>query len=82
MYLIARSQKDGGGYKYLIEDDEDNEAPPSTVLLEGPADEMRDPLKGCRRIQLILTLINNKLYITGIKNGAGECVVKITDGRT
>ena len=63
----------------MVEDDDDSEAPPRTVLLEGPADEKRDPLKGYRRVELLLTLVNNKLYITGIKNG-GECVMKVANG--
>ena len=64
----------------MVEDDDDSEAPPRTVLLEGPADEKRDPLKGYRRVELLLTLVNNKLYITGIKNG-GECVMKVANGQ-
>lgn len=81
-YLITRSQKHSCGYKYLIEDDDDHEAPARIVLLEGPADESRDPLKGYRRIELILSLVDNKFYITGIKNGTRECVIKITDEQT
>ena len=64
----------------MVEDDDDSESPPRTVLLEGPADEKRDPLKGYRRVELLLTLVNNKLYITGIKNG-GECVMKVDNGQ-
>ena len=64
----------------MVEDDDDSEAPPRTVLLEGPADEKRDPLKGYRRVELLLTLVNNKLYITGIKDG-GECVMKVANGQ-
>lgn len=64
----------------MVEDDDDSEAPPRTVLLEGPADEKRDPLKGYRRVELLLALVNNKLYITGIKNG-GECVMKVVNGQ-
>lgn len=66
----------------LIEDDDDHEAPARIVLLEGPADEARDPLKGYRRIELILSLVDNKFYIAGIKNGTRECVIKITDEQT
>ena len=80
-YLIARCQKDGCNFKYVVEDDEDNNAPPRTVLLEGPADEKRDPLRGYRRIELMVTPVNNKLYITGIKNG-GECVMKVANEQT
>lgn len=79
---ITRSQKHSCGYKYLIEDDNDHEAPARIVLLEGPADEARDPLKGYRRIELILSLVDNKFYIAGIKNGTRECVIKITDEQT
>lgn len=81
-YLITRSQKHSCGYKYLNEDDDDHEAPARIVLLKGPVDEARDPLKGYRRIELILSLVDNKFYIAGIKNGTRECVIKITDEQT
>lgn len=76
--MIAHSQRDSCGYKYTVEDDDDNEAPPRTVLLEGLANETRDPLKGYRRLKLMLTQVDNKLYITGINNGE-ECVMKVAN---
>ena len=66
----------------IYDDDDDNdETPPSTVLLEGLADEKRDPLKGYRRIELMVALVDNKWYITGIKNDE-DCVMKVANEQT
>ena len=78
-YLISRSQKVGDNYKYVIYENDDS--PPRTVVLEGPANDTRDPLKEYRRLKLAVKSINNKLYITGMKNGE-DCVLKITHEQT
>ena len=65
----------------VYDDDDTDKAPPQTVVLEGPANDTRDPLKGYRRLGLAVTLIHGKLYITGIKNG-GECVMKVANEQT
>ena len=79
-YIITRSQKVGANHKYAVRVNDDSDGPPKKYIfhLEGGS-EKNDPLREYRILELVVTRVDdNKLFITGIKNGQ-DCVLKITE---